>query len=64
MTSRYASPSRSIRTLAATAAIATVVALFDFVAGLGDEGAEALAQAQSAHQIARIAAVPASVTLQ
>ena len=64
MTPRYASPSRSIRTIAATAAIATVMVLFDFVAGLGDEGAVALAQAQSAQQVARIAAVPASVTLQ
>ena len=64
MITRYASPSRSIRTIAATAAIATVMVLFEFVAGLGDEGAVALAQAQSAQQIDRIAAVPASVTLQ
>ena len=64
MNTRYASTSSSIRTIAATAAVATVVALFDFVAGLGDAGAEALAQAQSAQQVARIAAVPAPVTLQ
>ena len=64
MNTRYSSTSHSIRTIAAAAAIAATVVLFDFVAGLGDEGAEALAQAQSAQQIARIAAAPASVTLQ
>jgi hypothetical protein len=42
----------------------TAIVLFDFVAGLGDAGAEALAQVQSAQAIARIAAVPAPVTLQ
>ena len=64
MNARYASTSNTVRAVAAMFAVATVLALFDFVAGLGDAGAEALAKAQSAQQVGPIAAIPAQVTLQ
>ena len=65
MTARYAPTSHSIRAIAATVALATVLALFEFVAGLGDAGAEALAQAQAAnHQITQVASVPSTVAQQ
>jgi hypothetical protein len=44
---QYQSTSRSARSLFAIVAVATVVALFDFVAGLGETNAEAHAALQA-----------------
>ena len=64
MNARYASPSNSVRAVTATIADATVLALFEFVAGLGDAGAEALAQAKAAQQPLTIASAPATIVRQ
>ena len=55
---QYQSTSRSARGLFAVVAIATVVALFDFVAGLGETNAEALASLH-ARQVSNVASAAA-----
>lgn len=55
---QYQSTSRSARGLFAVVAVATVVALFDFVAGLGETNAEALA-ALHAGQVSNVASAAA-----
>jgi hypothetical protein len=57
-TAQYQSASRSARSLFAVVAVATVVALFDFVAGLGETNAEALAALQ-AGQVDNVASAAA-----
>jgi len=51
---QYQSTSRSARSLFAIVAVATVVALFDFVAGLGETNAETHAALQ-AGQVSNVA---------
>ena len=57
-TAHYHSTSRSARSLFAIVAVATVVALFDFVAGLGETNAGALAALQ-AGQVSNVASAAA-----
>jgi hypothetical protein len=64
MNTRYQTSSNPVRAIAAAVAVATVLALFDFVAGLGDSGSEALARAQPVQQSTRIASVPSPVAQQ
>jgi len=52
MNARFQSSTRAARTLAAMAALATVVALFEFVAGLGESNPGAAAEA-GASSVAR-----------
>jgi hypothetical protein len=57
-TAQYQSTSLSARSLLAVVAVATVVALFDFVAGLGETNGEALA-ARQAGQVDNVASAAA-----
>ena len=62
MNASYQPASRSARSFAAIAAVATAMALFDFVAGLGDaksDVAAATAEARANAQVVRIASVKA-----
>jgi hypothetical protein len=62
MNARYEPTSNSVRAIAATIAVATVLALFEFVTDLGAPGAEMLAQARAVQQqVAKAAPSPAPV---
>ncbi|MEO7762170.1 MAG: hypothetical protein ABIS68_09705 [Casimicrobiaceae bacterium] len=55
MKSKFESTSRRARTVAAVAAVVTVVALFDCVSTLGDTQPEALVRLQAGTQATRVA---------
>ena len=59
MKAQYQPTSRSGRTFAAAAAIATVIVLFDFVAGLGDARTELSVDARATGRLAQVAIVTA-----
>jgi hypothetical protein len=64
MNTRYQSTSRSARTVAAVAAIATVIALFGFVAGLGDSKTDAVSETHAAASSVKVASIKSSTSVQ